>query len=160
MCSLQGLWHLKENSRLTEAHMFVAVCNKGLVIMNCGSRSRLAVLRGKALMSKEIRASKGNMSSILLRGKITLHNKNKPNTNSISRPAGECILCVLHSWLFHQLKWPPALILIMFQLLWTSCIWSLFHKTQLNYCWTTKVPGLMYTVKINHQHPYTNMIIA
>lgn len=115
-CFNESLRHLKAKVRFflrqRTSCMFVAICNKGFLKVNCGSRSRLALFSGKALMSEEIRASKGNMSSALLRErererKMMVHNENKPNMNSISAPSRRVHLqplCVLHSWVFDQLK--------------------------------------------------------
>lgn len=108
------IWRQKSDFFLRQrtSCMFVAICNKGFLKVNCGSRSSLALFSGKALMSEEIRASKGNMSSALLRErererKMMVHNENKPNMNSISAPSRRVHLqplCVLHSWVFDQLK--------------------------------------------------------
>lgn len=91
------IWRQKSDFFLRQrtSCMFVAICNKGFLKVNCGSRSRLALFSGKALMSEEIRASKGNMSSALLRERerekwwCTMRT-NQTWTQSVRR-AGECI---------------------------------------------------------------------
>lgn len=98
-CFNESLRHLKAKVRFflrqRTSCMFVAICNKGFLKVNCGSRSSLALFSGKALMSEEIRASKGNMSSALLRERerekwwCTMRT-NQTWTQSVRR-AGECI---------------------------------------------------------------------
>lgn len=91
------IWRQKSDFFLRQrtSCMFVAICNKGFLKVNCGSRSSLALFSGKALMSEEIRASKGNMSSALLRERerekwwCTMRT-NQTWTQSVRR-AGECI---------------------------------------------------------------------
>lgn len=91
------IWRQKSDFFLRQrtSCMFVAICNKGFLKVNCGSRPRLALFSGKALMSEEIRASKGNMSSALLRERerekwwCTMRT-NQTWTQSVRR-AGECI---------------------------------------------------------------------
>lgn len=172
-CFNESLRHLKAKVRFflrqRTSCMFVAICNKGFLKVNCGSRSSLALFSGKALMSEEIRASKGNMSSALLREREREKNdgaqweQTKHELNQCAEPESASAAAVRFTFMGFRsaevLSWPPALILIRFQSLQTPCIWSLFHKTRLKHCWTTKVPRLMCTVK-NKSSAFTLMWLS
>lgn len=164
------IWRQKSDFFLRQrtSCMFVAICNKGFLKVNCGSRSRLALFSGKALMSEEIRASKGTCLQHCWEREREKNDgaqweQTKHELNQCAEPESASAAAVRFTFMGFRsaevLSWPPALILIRFQSLQTPCIWSLFHKTRLKHCWTTKVPRLMCTVK-NKSSAFTLMWLS
>lgn len=68
--------------------MFVAICNKGPLEMNCGSKPRLALFT-ETFDVRGDKSFKGEhvLSIVERKKKMMLHNKNEPNINSISVPS-------------------------------------------------------------------------